>query len=130
MEELYGEKLYQRSLVNSTTGFIELRADQTDTLKVPLDKLSVESNLVISEVYSVGPTKAGNYYHDKYVEIYNQSDEVQYLDGLLIARVYSYGPTGFSYVDDPGLCAFKKHMEISGKRNRVSNKPGSICSLC
>ena len=126
MEELYGEKLYQRSLVNSTNGLIELRADQTDTLKVPLDKLSVESSLVISEIYSSGPSGSGNYYHDKYIEIYNQSDEIQYLDGLIIARVYSYSPTGFSYVDDPDYIHSNSIWKFPGSGTEYPINPGQF----
>ncbi|MGD8779503.1 MAG: DUF4876 domain-containing protein [Ignavibacteria bacterium] len=126
MEKAYGEKQYRRSLVNSETGIIELRADKNDTIKVPLDKLNVESTLIISEIYGSGPSDAGYYYHDKYVEIYNQSDEVQYLDGLIIARAYSYSPTGFSYVDDPDYIHSKYIWKFPGKGTDYPIEPGEF----
>lgn len=51
---------------------------------------SVPSSLVISKVYNFGTqTNAKKVYNiDKYVEIFNNSDEVQYADGLWIAQAY------------------------------------------
>ena len=51
---------------------------------------SVPSSLVIRKVYNFGTqTNAKKVYNiDKYVEIFNNSDEVQYADGLWIAQAY------------------------------------------
>lgn len=87
-------------LVNFSIGTLDLRADANDVPEIKLDKIIVQSPLVISEIYACGPPGSGLYYHDKYVEVFNNSDEVQYLDGLIIMLAYYNGPTGFTYVSD------------------------------
>ena len=44
------------------------------------------SPLVINEIYSCGPPNNIFYFYDQYVELYNRSDEVQYLDGMIVTR--------------------------------------------
>lgn len=55
---------------------------------------SVLGNFVIKEVYYTGSQRpeGGNYFNDQFHEIYNNSTEVLYADGLYIADVY--GPSG------------------------------------
>jgi len=73
------------------TGSIEMnipnhRAEQQiDSLKV--GQMSI-SPIVVNEIYYSCPANSGLYISDQYVELYNASDEVQYLDKLLICRVY------------------------------------------
>lgn len=114
MEIATGNKIYNQKLVNYSTGVIELRADRKDTITIVMDRLSVESSLVISEIYACGPPEAGLYFHDKYVEIFNQSDEIIFLDGMQIAVIYKNGPTGFSYVDDPNYIHTKYLWKFPG----------------
>jgi hypothetical protein len=126
MEKAFGEKKYQRKLVNSSMGTVELRADQTDTVKVYLDKLIVESPLVISEIYSVGPPDAGLYFHDKYVEVFNQSNETVYLDKIIIATVYSVSYSGLSYVDDPDYVHSSNIWKFPGDGDDYPIEPGEF----
>jgi hypothetical protein len=47
----------------------------------------VLSPLVINEIYTCGPPNKVYYFYDQYVELYNRSDETQYLDAMIITRV-------------------------------------------
>ena len=91
MGQITGQATSQIRLVNTTVGLIDLRADNSEAVTVPLYPVSGGSPLVISEIYACGPYGSGLYFHDKYVEIFNQSDEIMYLDSLLIAVVYASG---------------------------------------
>jgi Protein of unknown function (DUF4876) len=126
MEIATGEKKYNQKLVNYSTGVVELRADRKDTITIAMDKLLIESSLVISEIYACGPPEAGLYFHDKYVEIFNQSDEIEYLDGMQVAVIYKHGPTGFSYVDDPNYIHTKTLWKFPGGGNDYPILPGQF----
>lgn len=54
-----------------------------DTIKMDL---SILSSIVINEVYYSGPANSGLYYSDQYIELYNASDQTQYLDSLIVCR--------------------------------------------
>lgn len=41
----------------------------------------------INEIYSSGPINSIFYFYDQYLELYNSSDSVKYLDGIMIMRV-------------------------------------------
>jgi len=41
----------------------------------------------INEIYSAGPVNNVFYFYDQFIELYNSSDEVKYLDGMIISRV-------------------------------------------
>jgi len=63
------------------------------TLKVGKKFLS---KIVINEIYYCGSSSNnGNYQEDQFVELYNASDSVQHLDGLIIARA----PTNSNYIN-------------------------------
>ncbi|MFA4838380.1 MAG: DUF4876 domain-containing protein [Candidatus Neomarinimicrobiota bacterium] len=46
------------------------------------------TGLKINEIYYTGPVNRSNWFYDQYVELYNSSEEVKYLDGMIICRVY------------------------------------------
>ena len=58
----------------------------TDTIKVGVSYLS---SIVINEIYYACPANSGLYFSDQYIELYNASDSVQYLDQLLVCRLSS-----------------------------------------
>ncbi|QCR21625.1 DUF4876 domain-containing protein [Pontibacter sp. SGAir0037] len=77
----------------------ELNASQTGVMVVPQNPISevelqlgssIISALVFKEVYYTGSRtpSGGTYFSDQFVEIYNNSDEVIYLDNLCIADIY------------------------------------------
>jgi hypothetical protein len=43
--------------------------------------------ITINEIYSAGPVNNLFYFYDQYIELYNSSDSVRYLDGMMVMRV-------------------------------------------
>ncbi len=126
MFTLRGQKLDYFKLVNSRTNTIELRADITSPVILPLDTLTLNSPLVISEIYACGPSEAGLYFHDKYIEVFNQSDSVVYLDGILVAVVYSSSYLGLNYIDDPLYIHTKSVWQFPGSGTDYPIYPGEF----
>jgi len=77
----------------------------TMTLVLPLSR-SRAGNLVFSEIYYSGskPDPIPNYFHDQFLEIYNNSETVQYLDSLIICDA-EYG-----FPDDEFIHAIHAYM--------------------
>ncbi|MCD6234460.1 MAG: DUF4876 domain-containing protein [Candidatus Marinimicrobia bacterium] len=78
---------------------------ETLTLTVPLAR-SRSGSLVISEIYYSGskPDPIPNYFHDQFLEIYNNSETIQYLDSLIICD------TDYGFADDQYLHAIHAYM--------------------
>jgi hypothetical protein len=65
-----------------------LYAGANDTLRLELPThISKTSALLISEIYYTGaiPNPVPQYFHDQFLELYNNSDQTLYLDSLIIA---------------------------------------------
>ena len=45
------------------------------------------TGICINEIYSAGPVNSIFFFFDQYIELYNASDSVRYLDGMMIMRV-------------------------------------------
>ncbi len=45
------------------------------------------TGIAINEIYSCGPVNNIFFFYDQYIELYNSSDSVKYLDGMIVARV-------------------------------------------
>ncbi len=45
------------------------------------------SGMSINEVYASGPVNSIFYFYDQFIELYNASDSVKYVDGMLVMRV-------------------------------------------
>ncbi|MCK9425804.1 MAG: DUF4876 domain-containing protein [Ignavibacteriaceae bacterium] len=45
------------------------------------------SGISINEIYASGPVNSIYYFYDQFIELYNASDSVKYLDGMLVMRV-------------------------------------------
>jgi len=58
----------------------------TTTLDMPLNVTALEGGLIFKEIYFTGSSTAegGTYFADQFHEIYNNSDDTIYLDGLCI----------------------------------------------
>ncbi|MBU1095175.1 MAG: hypothetical protein CVV23_09160 [Ignavibacteriae bacterium HGW-Ignavibacteriae-2] len=123
---LRGQELDFYRLVNSKINLIELRADNKNVIEVPLDTLILDSPLKISEIYACGPPSAGLYFHDKYIEIFNQSDSTVYLDGLLIVDVYASSYYGLNYIDDPKYIHSKSIWKFPGRGTDYPIHPGEF----
>jgi hypothetical protein len=126
MEVISGQKLDFYKLVCSKTGTVDLRADNPETITISMDELKLETPLVISEIYAAGPPGSGLYFHDKYVEVYNQSDSVAYLDGLIIATVYHSSYLGQNYVNDPEFVHTKSLWTFPGSGRDHPIQPGQF----
>lgn len=61
----------------------EHEISRVDTIKMDM---TILSSIVINEIYYCGPANSGLYYSDQFIELYNASDSVQYLDGLVLCR--------------------------------------------
>ena len=68
-----------------------IRGVEVTTTRVYVDSLFASgisnTGLAISEIYAGGPINNIFYFYDQYVELYNYSDSIKYLDGMLISRV-------------------------------------------
>jgi hypothetical protein len=52
------------------------------------------SGLVINEIYTPGPVNNIFYFYDQFIELYNASNDVKYLDGLQVSRVSGNNEAG------------------------------------
>lgn len=89
---------------------------------------SVPSSLVISKIYSYGTLNlaAKTYNIDKYWEIYNNSAEVQYVDGLCLGEVYGM-PVNTAesvYASDQANCYMQRVVAIPGTGTQYPVQPG------
>ncbi len=130
MELITGLRITNHKLVNTKTKIVELRADLKDTITIQLDVVIGGSPIVISEIYACGAPGAGLYWHDKYMEVYNQTDSVIYLDGIIVAVVYSSSYLGQNYVDDPEYVHSKSVWIFPGSGNDYPLQPGefAVCA--
>lgn len=79
--------------------------------------------IAINEIYSAGPVNSIFFFYDQFIELYNSSDSVKYLDGMMISRVSGNnegkGP-GADEDDDGDIDGFIyifKFPGIPGERN-------------
>lgn len=130
MELITGLSITNHKLANTKTKIIELRADLKDTITIPMDVVVGGSPIVISEIYACGAPGAGLYWHDKYMEVYNQTDSVVYLDGIIVAVVYASSYLGQNYVDDPEYVHSKNVWMFPGNGTDYPLYPGefAVCA--
>lgn len=105
--------------LNGFVSTIQVTADLKESVNMKL-VWSVSSSLLISKIYNFGTLNLANkaYSIDKYVEIYNNSDEVQYADGLWIASAYGSAVGSISTVYPEVETANEVYLE------RVVKLPG------
>lgn len=95
---------YEGSDVNGVANNVSVAADQTVPLTVSY--AAANSTLIFKEVYFSGVKDY--YFKDGFYEIYNNSDVVQYLDGVILGivdeglPVNTYDPTNSIWVDANG----------------------------
>lgn len=126
MESISGTSASGYKLVNKEVRNIELIAGDNTPILIRLDVQAGVTPLVISEIYACGPPGAGLYYHDKYLEVYNQSDSVIYLDGIIVAVIYSSSYLGLNYRDDPLYVHSKSIWMFPGSGNEYPIQPGEF----
>lgn len=72
-------------LVGSVSGK-EIISGKTYTDTV-VAKQVANTGIAINEIYSCGPVNTMFFFYDLFFELYNSSDEVKYLDGMMMMRV-------------------------------------------
>jgi hypothetical protein len=90
--------------LNGITENLTVQPTGTNNWDVHLVATSKEGGLVLKEIYYTGSkTESGsNYYSDQFHEIYNNSDEVVYLDGLCFGLTTPLGSTETVWVNPDG----------------------------
>jgi hypothetical protein len=133
MQIIAGTTATNVKLVNKKTRILELTAVSPANIDLEMDMVVGESSIIISEIYACGPQDLGSgsglYYHDKYVEVFNQSDSVLYLDKMMIAIVYTNSNTGLHYRDDPEYIHSKSIWIFPGTGKDYPIQPGQFV-LC
>ena len=72
-----------------------------DGVKFSMEMAAAKSgNIIFKEVYYCGSKIGGktSYFRDQYYELYNNSSQVQYLDGLCIGNINPASPSKIKYV--------------------------------
>jgi hypothetical protein len=88
--------------------------------------LSIKQSLLISKVYASGTRDINNarYEADPYVEIFNNSDEDQYVDGLYLALVEGDSPMGFPASLNPATLHARQVYRFPGNGTDYKILPG------
>jgi hypothetical protein len=67
-----------------------------------MTKAISSTGISINELYVGGPVNSMFFFFDQYIELYNASDSVRYLDGMLIMRVTGTSDLGIKPGEDGG----------------------------
>lgn len=125
-ELIQGNELIEdkaRILVKATMTNYPVFANQD--ISVDLEKVVLKS-LLISKVYYSGTKDNSNrnYTADSFVEIFNNSDEVVYLDGKYLALAESVSPAAYLAKDDPNYIYTRQICRFPGGGQDYSVEPG------
>lgn len=103
--------------------------DGVNSVDVTLKGLKV-SPLVFKEIYFCGskPPTGFSYFRDQFYEIYNNSNEVQYLDGVYFAQLYPTNATRTLPIWDGGIddnvCYAERIWRFPGTGTQYPLQPG------
>lgn len=117
------------ALISGITSSNKIFTDSIITLKT---LLSIKQSLLISKVYASGTRDINNsaYSADVYIEIFNNSDEIQYIDGIYIALVEGDSPTAFAAKDNPTDIHARQVFRFPGNGNDYPILPGQSIVTC
>jgi hypothetical protein len=73
-------------LMVGTIKDVEIYSGKTVELDITASPVST-GDIVINELYVAGPVNNFYFFYDQYIELYNSSDSVRYLDGIVVARL-------------------------------------------
>ncbi|MDR3668103.1 MAG: DUF4876 domain-containing protein [Ignavibacteriaceae bacterium] len=113
-------------LTNTNSRIITFSQKNGSDIVIPMEMALGSSPIVISEIYACGPPGAGLYYQDKYVEFYNQTDSVVYVDGLVVSVVFANYYLGIRYSDDPDYVHTKNIYKFPGRGKDYPIHPGQF----
>ncbi len=77
---------YPNILLSGNLPGIEIISGKTVTDTIVANQIS-STGIAINELYIGGPANNIFFYGDQYIELYNSSEEVKYLDGMIVIRV-------------------------------------------
>ncbi len=131
--DLNGEQYFQMSdsivenrpaLISGIKSKVKIFSDSNIGIET---LLSVKQSLLISKVYASGTRDINNaaYRADSYIEIFNNSDEVQYIDGVYLALVEGDSPIGFPAALFPTTIHARQIYRFPGKGSDYSIQPGA-----
>jgi len=69
----------------------------TDTI---IAKPISSSGISINEIYASGPVNSIFYFYDQFIELYNSSDSIKYVDGMMVMRVTGNSLLGIKAGED------------------------------
>lgn len=94
--------------------------------------LSVKQSLLISKVYASGTRDNNNlrYEADPYIEIFNNSDEIQYMDSIYLALVEGDSPIGFPASLFPTKLHARQVYRFPGNGKEYPVLPGKSIVIC
>lgn len=107
---------------------IEVFGNVNDSVKV---KGSSSSAFVIKEIYYSGSTTSAGkpYSADQYLEIFNNTSEIQYADGISVLEHESYGYGDNFWTNIKDTIVVKMIWTIPGNGNEVAVLPGKSIVL-
>ena len=117
--------LEDKARVNVGVSLMNQRIFQAEDLNIRLSS-AVLKDLLISKIYYSG-TKDNmdrNYTTDSYIEIFNNSDEVAYLDGKYLGLAESVSPAAYPAKDNPDSIYFRQVCRFPGAGQEHPVQPG------
>jgi len=87
---------------------------------------ALKQSLLVSKVYASGTKDNNNknYIADKYIEIFNNSDEVQYMDGIYMGLVEAESVIAFPASSNPGYVYARQVFQFPGTGHDHPVQPG------
>ncbi len=123
-----GQVESKSALISGTESQLNLFNEQSLSLKT---LLSVKQSLLISKVYASGTRDINNarYIADQYIEIFNNSDDTQYLDGIYLAMCEGDSPMAFPASSNPDTLHAKQVYRFPGTGKEHPVLPGNSVIL-
>lgn len=116
------------SLVGDTLQFQLFR---TDSLRLKINK-SIKTNLILSKIYASGTkdTNRRNYVADRYVEIFNNSDTVQFIDSTFyFGLVEAESVIAYPASRNAGFVFARQVFRLVTNNSKLALQPGQSILL-
>lgn len=112
--------------VNIGVALMNRHIFQAEDIRIQLSA-AVIKGLLISKVYYSGTkdNMSRNYTTDSYVEIFNNSEDVQYLDGKYLALAESVSPAAYPAKDNPDSIYLRQCCRFPGTGAGYPVQPGA-----
>ena len=101
------------------------------TLTLQLNK-SVKQTLLISKIYASGTKDINNknYLSDKYIELFNNSESVEYIDRLYLALTENESTPAYPAASNPGYFYARQVFRFPGNGTDYPVEPGKSIVIC